>query len=413
MVITFRGILLVFLLLLSAVVLPQAKVSDQNKELDKIRTEIRDLEREISKAKNEEKKTYELIQKLNRRNYLLSRIVGNLRSEQKRLQEQIDTIEAAIVKLEQETRRLKYNYAKSVKNMYKNSFKSKWRYVLDSESFQAAILRYKYYESFNSKRKKDFRELTAKSEELVSLRNSLSGESAKKQQVIAEKDKEEKNLKELINEKNSALAGVRNDKKNLEKELEEKRGAERKIKSIIEELIAKEIENRRRQKQIEEEERRRGAANTEAPAPVKERAWIDTDGSVFSRLKGKLNWPVSAGRIVRGSGETTNKELNTVTLSYGVDIKTAGSTSVKVVADGIVSAVDYVAGFGSIVIVSHAGEYRTVYGHLSEINVRENDRLKAGAIIGTVGESIEGYILHFQIWKERSYLKPEVWLSSR
>ncbi|NUN10344.1 MAG: peptidoglycan DD-metalloendopeptidase family protein [Ignavibacteriaceae bacterium] len=413
MVINPKGILLLILLAANAVLLPQAKVSEQNKELDKLKTEIRQLERDISKAKSEEKKTYELIQKLNRRNYLLSRLVGNLRSEHRRLQEQIDTTEAAITQLEKEIKALKDNYARSVKAMYKNSFKSKWRYVLDSESFQAAILRYKYFESFSARRKKDFAELKTKSEELLALRSSLGDESNKKQIIIAEKDKEEQNLRNQIGEKTRTLTEVRNDKKNLEKELDEKRVAEKKIKRMIEDLIAKEIENKRRQRLEEEEARRRTAAGKEAQPPIKERSWVETDGSVFARLKGRLNWPVSAGRIIRGSGESKNKELNTVTLSYGVDIKTTGSASVKTVADGVVSAVDYVPGFGSIVIVSHAGDYRTVYGHLSEINVRENDRVKAGASIGTVGESLEGYVLHFQIWKERSYLKPETWLSSR
>lgn len=414
MVINPYGILLSFLFFLFAAAVPQEKVADKSKELDNIKTEIRQLEQEIAKAKKEEKKTYELVKKLNRQNYLLSRIVGNLRSEQTQLQSQIDTIEASIVKLENETKLLKDNYSKFAKAMYKRSFKSKWSYIFDSESFQNAILRYKYFERFSSRRKKDFSELKAKSDELLALREALGSESERKSRIIAEKDKEEKKLKEQIGEKNKALAGVRSDKKNLEQELDEKRLAEKKIKNLIEKLIAKELEIKRRIKQKEEEARKkRNIAGKTDDSPVKERNWIDTDESVFSRLKGRLNWPVSAGKIIRGSGETRNQQLNTVTLSYGVDIKTTGSSNVKTVADGVVSAVDYVPGFGSIVIVSHAGEYRTVYGHLSEINVREDDKLKAGSSIGTVGESLEGYILHFQIWKERNYLKPETWLSAR
>ena len=46
-----------------------------------------------------------------------------------------------------------------------------------------------------------------------------------------------------------------------------------------------------------------------------------TNLSSFTALKGRLNWPITGGHIVRHFGEDRNAKLNTVTLNYGVDIK--------------------------------------------------------------------------------------------
>jgi septal ring factor EnvC (AmiA/AmiB activator) len=130
----------------------------------------------------------------------------------------------------------------------------------------------------------------------------------------------------------------------------------------------------------------------------------------FSELKGKLNWPISKGRIVRKFGENKNSKLNTITLNYGIDIKAAGDLSVKCIAEGVVSAVEWLPGYGTVLIISHNGNYRTVYGHLSEIYVNEGDKIQAGGVIGNVGESLEGNILHFEIWSARQNVNPELWL---
>ena len=61
-------------------------------------------------------------------------------------------------------------------------------------------------------------------------------------------------------------------------------------------------------------------------------------------------------------------------------------------------------------IVSHKGNYRTVYGHLSEVFVKEGDKINTGGAIGKIGESVEGNILHFEIWNGRQNVNPESWL---
>ena len=133
----------------------------------------------------------------------------------------------------------------------------------------------------------------------------------------------------------------------------------------------------------------------------------------FSSLKGKLDWPISNGKIIRKYGENKISKTNTVMLNYGVDISASKDVNVKAVSDGIISAIDWIPGYGSVIIVTHKENYRTVYSHLSEIYVNEGDKVKPGNVIAKVGDSLEGRILHFEIWNSRENQNPEIWLAKK
>lgn len=74
--------------------------------------------------------------------------------------------------------------------------------------------------------------------------------------------------------------------------------------------------------------------------------------------------------------------------------------------------------YGNVVVIRHADEMYTLYAHLSEINVRAGDEVKAGDLIGEVGQSgvATGSHLHFEVRKGGdgtdyfSTQNPELWL---
>jgi murein DD-endopeptidase MepM/ murein hydrolase activator NlpD len=43
--------------------------------------------------------------------------------------------------------------------------------------------------------------------------------------------------------------------------------------------------------------------------------------------------------------------------------------------------------------------------------VTESQKVKAGEVIAKSGESVEGSILHFEIWQGKEKQNPEHWLS--
>lgn len=82
----------------------------------------------------------------------------------------------------------------------------------------------------------------------------------------------------------------------------------------------------------------------------------------------------------------------------GVDISAEYGTDVHSAADGKVIAAAWYGDYGYCVIIMHDG-YATVYGHLSDISVKEGDTVTAGQLIAAVGSTgrATGNYLHFEL----------------
>jgi murein DD-endopeptidase MepM/ murein hydrolase activator NlpD len=120
----------------------------------------------------------------------------------------------------------------------------------------------------------------------------------------------------------------------------------------------------------------------------------------------ELAWPVAGRTIVQGYGERVNPKTGTITLNPGINISAKSGSAVKVAADGIVSLVTWLPSFGTVVIVEHDGNYRTVYANLASALVSRGRRVTAGQKIGVVGEATDGEYLHFEVWRDRSRRDP-------
>jgi murein DD-endopeptidase MepM/ murein hydrolase activator NlpD len=86
----------------------------------------------------------------------------------------------------------------------------------------------------------------------------------------------------------------------------------------------------------------------------------------------------------------------------GVDLASSIGTPVKASAKGtVISAKSsgYNGGYGEMIIISHAGNIQTVYGHLSAVNVSVGQVVSQGEVIGAVGNTGKstGPHLHFEV----------------
>lgn len=92
----------------------------------------------------------------------------------------------------------------------------------------------------------------------------------------------------------------------------------------------------------------------------------------------------------------------------GVDIAIPEGTPIKPVASGIVTFSGSRAGYGNMVVISHADGMITVYAHNSVNLAREGERVAAAttiALSGSTGRST-GPHLHFEAWKDGRNLTP-------
>jgi septal ring factor EnvC (AmiA/AmiB activator) len=399
-------------------------ISQKKNELSKVKQEISSLEKVIKLKAAKEKESYNTLDNYNRQSYLLHNLINSLKADESEMGQQISDTQNKIEELKNETNLLKMNYSKYIVAIYKHGKPDYWESVLDANSFEQAILRYKYLKKFSDQRERDLERLQNKQDELLSAKQDLETEKNEKTLLANQKSDEEKMLEVKRAERTKILNTIKNDKAALKSELDAKKNAEVKIQNLINKLIMEtELRREAEEKRIAKEKlnvlpkKFASKSNVEKPDINEEKSY-DVDLSIsglpsFAALKGSLNWPVSGGKIIRNFGENRNEKLNTVTLNYGIDIKTSPDADIHSVADGVVSAIDWLPGYGSVLILTHKGDYRTVYSHLSEIFVKEGNHVNTGSIIGKVGESLEGNVLHFEIWNSRNKQNPESWLTKR
>ena len=101
--------------------------------------------------------------------------------------------------------------------------------------------------------------------------------------------------------------------------------------------------------------------------------------------------PVSINELTRfGSafGIRLHPILQVVRMHEGIDLTCPRGTKVFATADGVVVASGYTSGgLGIRIFIDHGYGYKTIYGHLDKVLVKQGDRVKRGDVIGLVGSS--------------------------
>ncbi len=390
------------ILFISSITFSQVKdsINLKNRELKKIRDEITQLENELKSKSIKEKESLQTLEIINRKNLLISKLINNLISEENEKEKLIEKVEQNSEFIQGEIKNLKEQYSRYVVWLYKHQGLNFWKFIFDAESFNQMLVRYQYFKYISNKNKNLLDKLNFNKEQLSKLKDTLEVQRKEKELLANQKLKEKNELEKIEKEKRDLINILKQDKKIIAKEIAAKRQAEIVIKNLIAKLIERDRKNK-----IKKFEHNQFKSLSQS---------FDYNSlQSFADLQGKLSWPIKEGKIIRPFGENKNEKLNTITLNYGIDILSKINSNVLAVAEGIVSAIDWIPGYGSIVILTHRDDFRTVYGHVSNISVKEGEKLKAGSVIGQVNESLEGNVLHFEIWNERNYQNPEEWLNRK
>jgi murein DD-endopeptidase MepM/ murein hydrolase activator NlpD len=85
----------------------------------------------------------------------------------------------------------------------------------------------------------------------------------------------------------------------------------------------------------------------------------------------------------------------------GVDLDVASGTRVGAMASGTVRFAGVMRGFGNVIWIDHTSGMLSIYAHLSEIRVRQGDRVAAGQVVGLSGATgdVTAPHLHFEVWR--------------
>jgi septal ring factor EnvC (AmiA/AmiB activator) len=392
-------ILILSLLLVSTPLLlsSEDQVNKKRAELEKLNEEINSWERKIETREKREHATLELLDNYDKQLILLRKLIKRLRGDDYALQYEIDQTKTKVAELDNQLNYIKRQFAKYVTTAYKHGRTYDLELLISSKSVNQLYVRSLYLKKFSEQRKKDVDKIYMRFSELAKQNELLQKQVAEQRQILESKSGEEQKLTGKLNSRKKILTDIRKDKKNYQREIERKRNAAKDLEDLITKLI--ELDRKR------DSEERLPKSETEITSSE-----FSKSGPPFEIRRGKLPWPVTKGKVVAKFGTQQHPVLKTISQNTGIDISVPTGTNVYNIADGEVATIWWLPSFGNLVIVNHHNGYRTVYAHLSDIEVTEGDKVSEGSRIGRSGESITGSLVHFEIWKNRDKQDPELWL---
>jgi murein DD-endopeptidase MepM/ murein hydrolase activator NlpD len=114
-------------------------------------------------------------------------------------------------------------------------------------------------------------------------------------------------------------------------------------------------------------------------------------------------------RMASGYGYRTDPFTKVRKFHFGMDFTAPRGTPVYATGNGIVKRADNRAtGYGKHIRIDHGYGYVSLYAHLYKYNVRVNQRVKRGDLIGYVGSTgrSEAPHLHYEIFKDGERINP-------
>lgn len=199
---------------------------------------------------------------------------------------------------------------------------------------------------------------------------------------------EQKNLEDLIEQKNRDIISYETDINNKAQV----------IKELEEEIQAEEDE----------------IAALEAAIIEEKKQLLANNGSVLKYDGGMFKFPLANyTRISDEYGMRMHPTLGVEQFHNGVDFASPKGTAIYAAYDGRVVAATYSATMGNYIMIDHGDGLYTIYMHASALYVKTNDIVVRGETIAAVGSTgrSTGNHLHFSVRLNGEYVSPWKYLS--
>jgi murein DD-endopeptidase MepM/ murein hydrolase activator NlpD len=151
------------------------------------------------------------------------------------------------------------------------------------------------------------------------------------------------------------------------------------------------------QKDMAELERLQKELDEEIARKMREQNSVNA--GVFAN--GDFLWPSPSCNIVTSKyGMRVHPIYGKYAMQNGVDIGAADGTKILASEGGIVMISKYSASYGNYVMINHGGDRYTLYAHMSQRLVKEDDTVSQGDVIGLVGSTGDstGAHIHFEVY---------------
>ncbi len=413
---------------------------------DQTRTEINDLMSRIEQYEKQIRDTgmrydqlYRLYRNLQREISLRDEVLRKLGDEQREIQGDIVLTEQEVTNLEAKLNEMVASYKKNLTYMYKYGRVPELALILSAGSLDQMLARAYYLRRFTEHRQKQATAIRASQEQLKQRKEELI---ASRQEILKSVDsskRERERMDARRREQNGTIQALQRDRRNTQQRLDDTRKQIQNLNRVLAEAIAEEERIQRaeaaRIAELEAERLRRLAEaqritdnakreeevarySTPTPAPVAAPAGssVASIEASFAASKGRLQWPVQRGAISVPFGDIVDPVYKTRIPNPGIEVATGSREPVYAIHDGFSSAGGHlqVPEYGNLVILFH-GEYKSIYGNLSEVVVRPNSYVRAGELIGYGGtsSSSKGESVFLMIKKGQTNVDPAQWIQPR
>jgi murein DD-endopeptidase MepM/ murein hydrolase activator NlpD len=163
---------------------------------------------------------------------------------------------------------------------------------------------------------------------------------------------------------------------------------------------------------LEELDRLASSVAEESPRLRQLTGLISRMGRLMNTLP--LRWPIH-GPVNSEYGERRSPWTGKPERHGGIDIGATAGTPVRSPAAGTVIVASAGGGFGKHVKLDHGNGVRSLYGHLSELDVRAGQRVEKDQVLGLVGSTgrSTGPHLHYEVRVEGKRVNPRDFLWER
>lgn len=122
-------------------------------------------------------------------------------------------------------------------------------------------------------------------------------------------------------------------------------------------------------------------------------------------------WPVR-GAVNSEFGNRHSPWSSDIEFHSGLDIKADRGTAIYAPANGTVVLAGTHQEYGTAIILDHGQDVRSLYGHLSRLNVQPGQRVERGGLIGWTGNTgrSSGPHLHYEILVRGQAVNPRAYL---
>jgi murein hydrolase activator len=367
------------------------KIHEHKEDLAAIEQRLKAEKRMQSQAEAREKNVLDRLEKLDR---ALGRLQSEKQSNEEDLGEtrdRLDSLRSDMAQNQAQWERSRQLLKRRLRDLYRMSFRQPFLGgLLDSESFSDLARKLKFETALAEGNEQLLSRTRDQQDRLQKASRQWNDEEHRKQRILSALGRQEANYSHERQNRKGFLASIRRQKEVREKTIQELSQAAQNLQAKISSFLQQAKEAQARQAPF-------------VPA-----------GRGLRVERGSIPWPVS-GEIISTFGKHRNKEFNAVVDNSGIQIRAPQGTPFRAVAAGLVRFADWFKGYGKLVILDHGGGYYSLYAQAAELDVSEGQKVAAGQVLGTVGDtgSLVGDSLYFEIRKNGVPQDPQKWLRGR